>query len=287
LIPRMEYRAFSDPAAAVKFAASQKGRSRYMGGGTDLMVQLRSGKAKAEYLIDVSAANGLSGIKDEGDSIMIGAFTTIEEVRRSSVVAKELVALKEASDLFAAWQVRNLATLGGNLCNASPAADSAPPLLAYGAQLSVRRGDDEVTIPLEKFFLGPGKTVLHDGDLVTRVSIPKPRGGCAFVKLGKRQASILAVVSVAALVSLSGEKVGQVRVFLGSVAPTPVRATHVEAYLYGRIASEENLRAAAKLVSRDIKPIGDVRASAAYREKMAVLLTEKALRTAMERAGGE
>jgi carbon-monoxide dehydrogenase medium subunit len=283
----VEYRAFSDPAAAVKFAASQKGRSRYIGGGTDLMVQLRSGKAKVEYLIDISAANGLSGIKEEGDSITIGAFTTIEEVRRSSVVAKELVALKEASDLFAAWQVRNLATLGGNLCNASPAADSAPPLLAYGAHLSVRRGDGEVTTPLEKFFLGPGKTLLQDGDLVTSVSIPKPRGGCAFVKLGRRQASILAVVSVAALVRLSGERVGQARVFLGSVAPTPVRATHVEAYLYGRIASEENLRAAARLVSRDVSPIADVRASAAYREKMAVVLTEKALRTAVERAGGE
>jgi CO/xanthine dehydrogenase FAD-binding subunit len=283
----VEYKAFSDPTAAIKFAISQKGSSLFMGGGTDLMVQLRSGKAKTEYLIDVSSADGLSGIMDEGDSITIGAFTTIEEMRRSPVVVRELVALKEASDLFAAWQVRNLATLGGNLCNASPAADSAPPLLAYGAKLSVRRGDGEVTIPLEKFFLGPGKTVLRDGDLVTRVSIPKPRGGCAFVKLGKRQASILAVVSVAALVGLSGKKVARVRVFLGSVAPTPVRATHVEAHLYGRITSEENLRAAAKLVSKDIKPIGDVRASAAYRERMAVVLTEKALRIAVERAGGE
>jgi carbon-monoxide dehydrogenase medium subunit len=283
----VEYRAFDYPAAAVKFAASHKGRSRYIGGGTDLMVQLRGGKAKAEYLVDVSAAKGLSGIYDEGNSITIGAFTTIEEVRRSAVVASELVALKEASDLFAAWQVRNLATLGGNLCNASPAADSAPPLLAYGAQLSVRRVDGEVTIPLEKFFLGPGKTVLRDGDLVTRVSIPKPRGGSSFFKLGKRQASMLAVVSVAALVRLYGGKVSQIRVFLGSVAPTPVRAMHVEAYLYGRIASEENLRAAAKVVSEDIKPIGDVRASAAYRGKMAMGLTEKALRTAVERAGGE
>jgi len=286
MIPRVQYVAFRDPSQASHFAKTQAGKSRFIGGGTDIVVQMRSGKTKATYLVDVSDAPGLRGIDEIYGNIRIGAFTTMEEIRRSPSVGRHLPALKEAADVFAAWQVRNLATLGGNLCNASPAADSAPPLLVYDAEVLAMRGDKELQIPIGLFFKGPGQTALQDGDLVTGVRIPKGEGGSAFLKLGRRRASILAVVSAAARIQLSGEKVGTVRVALGSVAPTPVRALHVEAYLFGRKPTEENLSAASTLVLKDIKPISDIRASAQYREKMAVVLTAKVLRTALMRAGG-
>ena len=283
-IPRVQYIAFEDASQGSRYVKSKQGKARFIGGGTDIMIQLRSGKAKAEYLVDVSKAHGLKGIEEADGHVRIGAFTTIEDIRRSPLVDRYFPALKEAADTFAAWQVRNLATLGGNLCNASPAADSVPPLLIYDAQVVVQRGGRELQLPIAQFFKGPGKTDLLNGDLVIGVEIPKSKGGSALVKLGKRQASILAVVSVAAKLQLRGEKIDTARISLGSVAPTPIRSPHAEAYLTGKEPTDENLAAASQLVINDIKPISDVRASAWYRNKMAVTLTEKALRMALSRA---
>jgi CO/xanthine dehydrogenase FAD-binding subunit len=280
MIPRVEYVSFKEAARAVEFMKANSGRAAFLAGGTDLMVRMRSGKVTASCLVDISEAKELAGIEIVDGSVEIGALTTVEEIRRSRVVAKELPALWKASCLFAAWQVRNLATLGGNLCNASPAADLAPPLMIYDTTVVALgpRGNRDISIG--RFFKGPGQTILRPGELVEKVLVPRESGGSAFFKLGRRRASTLAVVSVAARIRTKGGRITDSRVSLGSVAPTPVRAKGVEAFLRGRACSKRTFRDAAALVVRDISPIGDVRASAGYRRSMAVRLTARALESA-------
>lgn len=257
----------------------------YVAGGTDIVVQLRSGKAKKEFLVDISSMPGLRGIS-KGPEVSIGSLTTVEDIFRSPLVAGSFPALYEAARLFAAWQVRDLATLGGNLCNASPAADMAPPLLIYDAVVVASSGDGKRTIPIAEFFVGPGSTSLMQGEMVTEVLLPKPRGGSAFVKLGRRQASILAVESAAARMEVEAGKVMDVRLALGSVAPTPMRALRAENLLKGRKLDYELLKRASEVVKEEVRPISDVRASAEYRREMAAVLSARALVAAAARAGG-
>ncbi len=285
MIPRVRYISTHSAADAVSLMRGRAPKSLFLAGGTDVMVRMRNGKTKADCLVDVSGIRGLAGIRDKKGQFEIGALTTIEEIRRSPVVARELPALWESSNLFAAWQVRNLATLGGNLCNASPAADMVPPLMAYDAVVVAQSTKGERSIPIDQFFEGPGRTTLASGELVRRVEVPKPLGKSVFLKLGKRRASALAIVSVAARLKVEDGRITESRVALGSVAPTPIRAGKVETFLKGKPATEMTFEQASKRVLRDIRPISDIRASAAYRQDMAVYLTAKALKTAALEGG--
>jgi CO/xanthine dehydrogenase FAD-binding subunit len=277
MIPRVQYVSFDDANRAVRFMKVNSGRAAFLAGGTDIMVRMRSGKMNTACLVDISNARGLAGIAASDGSVEIGALTTVEEIRRSSVVAKELPALWKASDVFAAWQVRNLATLGGNLCNASPAADLAPPLMVYDATVVALGPGGARNIPIDRFFRGPGQTVLRPGELVEKVVVSREAGGSAFLKLGRRRASTLAVVSVAARIRAKGGRITESRVALGSVAPTPVRARSVERFLEGKPCAKSTFSQAAAIVTEEISPISDVRASAYYRRSMAIHLTAQAL----------
>lgn len=281
----VQYVSFDQLAPALDYVKDRTERFRFIAGGTDLVVQMRSGKTTAESLVDISRVGELRGIHEAKDCVIIGALSTIEDIRRSPLVERRFPALKEAADVFAAWQVRNLATLGGNVCNASPAADTALPLLVYRAKLIAFLGIHQREIPIEGFFRGPGKTCLEAGELVGQIILPmEASGGSAFLKLGKRQASILAVVNVAAYVGTKGGVVTEARLALGSVAPTPVRASKAEEFLVGKPAVDKNFTQAAALVDEDIKPITDVRAGAKYRVRMAKTLAFRALRLASARA---
>jgi len=285
LIPRFKLIPFADVGQAASYMGQHFRSASYIAGGTDVVVQLRNGKLRKEYLVDISSIPGLRGIR-EGRGTSLGSLTTIQQIVESTLIARRFPALREAARLFAAWQVRNLATLGGNLCNASPAADMAPPLLVYDASVVAASAEGSRRIPISEFFVGPGVTSLKRGELVKEVVLPSPRGGSAFVKLGRRQASILAVASAAARLELRGGRIREARLALGSVAPTPLRARRAEDLLKGQKLDVELLRLASQEVRDEVRPISDVRASADYRKEMAAVLSLRALMKAAGRSGG-
>ena len=282
----LEYRRFSSLEDALRFL-SERPDAKIVAGGTDLVVQMRMGKLKPSTVADIRGIRELRGIRESDEGLEIGALTTIEEIRESSLVERLAPPLWEAAQEFATWQIRNMGTLGGNLCNASPAADTAPPLMVLGARVRTARLGGGRTIPIEEFFRGPGETILEKGELLTHVHIPRPGDseGHAFQRLGRRVAHILSIVSAAAAVGVEDGRIGWVRVALGSVAPTPVRARTVERELTGKTPSRDLIKSASEKVLNDIKPISDVRASAEYRRAMSVVLVRRVLEKALRRAG--
>ncbi len=259
---------------------------KVIAGGTDLVMDLRIGRYKPRNIVDISNIRELDYIVDEGDKIRIGALTRLQEILESPIVKTKAPVLAEAIYQMASWQIRNIATIGGNLCNASPAADTAPPLMVLEAQLKLASKTGTRTVPITEFFLGPRKTVLKKNELLTEIIIPYEKDvGTSMIKLGRRNSFTLSVVAVAALVKVEDNKFKDVRVALNSVAPTPVRAKSVEKSLIGKEVTLENIEEAAKLVVNDISPISDVRASAEYRKEMSIILTRDSLIKSLERIG--
>ena len=259
---------------------------KVIAGGTDLVMDLRIGRYKPRNIVDISNIRELDYIVDEGDKIRIGALTKLQEILESPIVKTKAPVLAEAIYQMASWQIRNIATIGGNLCNASPAADTAPPLMVLEAQLKLASKTGTRTVPITEFFLGPRKTVLKKNELLTEIIIPYEKDvGTSMIKLGRRNSFTLSVVAVAALVKVEDNKFKDVRVALNSVAPTPVRAKSVEKSLIDKEVTLENIEEAAKLVVNDISPISDVRASAEYRKEMSIILTRDSLIKSLERIG--
>jgi carbon-monoxide dehydrogenase medium subunit len=254
--------------------------ARPLAGGTDLVVQLRDGRKSAEALVDLSHL-GLSGIRERDGGIEIGACTPMAEIAGHSVVKAHFPALAEAAGLVGAWLIQNRATLGGNLANASPAADTVPPLMVEEAQVTVTGRAGRRTIAVDELFLGPGSTTLAADELIVSVFLPPPPAGRVverFAKVGPRREQIIAMVSLAgrAVVAADGT-LGAVRLALGAVAPTPVRARRAEAYLAGRRPDPATVREAVRLLELDIVPIDDVRAPASYRRIATAVLLDRFL----------
>ena len=253
-------------------------------GGTDLSPQTESGARQYKAtLLNIRRIEGLGGIDAQGDEIRIGATTTVSEIRRSAALAELAPVLVEAAEHFASEQIRNAASVGGNLCNASPAGDMSPPLLVLGAsvELACWRNDAVHTrrVPLERFFLGPGKTVRLPQELLTAVVFERPAAGFVgrFRKAGPRPALEISTVSVALGARFADGRLRDVRVAMGSVAPTPLRARHVEAALEGQPLNAATLAAAVEAAAEDAKPIDDVRASAWYRGHLVRVFVEEVL----------
>jgi carbon-monoxide dehydrogenase medium subunit len=264
-------RARSEVEAAWLMSEGKPG-TRLIAGGTDLMLQMRRGKLQASSLVDLRRS-GMDQIVESDDAIAIGSTASIASIAHHAGVRHHFPDLHRAAATLASLQIRNLGTLGGNIGNASPAADLVPSLLVHEAQVRVRCGDAVRVIAACEFFTGPGQTVLSAQDLITEVRLPKPRRGevvhSQFHKLGFRGAQIIAVVNLAARVSLRGRTVEGVRLALGSVAPTAVRARRAEELLRGQRLTRDLIHAAADAVQDDIHPIDDLRAPAAYRRRVA------------------
>ncbi|TRZ50448.1 xanthine dehydrogenase family protein subunit M [bacterium] len=258
----------------------QHGReAKVIAGGTDLIPQMRAGQQSPKMLIDPHRLP-LAGISQANGGIRLGAHFTHTQALTSLLLQREYPALVGACRQIGGPPVRNRGTLAGNLANASPAADSAPPLLAYDAQIVAARLDGERVIPLDEFFLDPGQTRLAGDEFIREIRIPKmpPRTTAVFLKLGKRQAMAIAVASVALRLSLDeAGHVTQARIALGSVAPTPMRAFQAEAILQSNPLNEETLRLAAQAARQAASPISDLRASAGYRGQMVAVLVRRAL----------
>ncbi len=264
--------------------AMADGDATVLCGGTDLAPQTEAGTRQYEStLLNIRRVEGLGGIKAVGDEIRIGATTTVSDIRRNALLAEVAPALVQAAECFASEQIRNAASVGGNVCNASPAGDTIPPLLVLGASVELACWRDGAAqtrrVPLEEFFVRPGKTVKRPEELLTAVVFPRP--GKDFVsrfrKSGPRPALEISTVSVAVGARVANGKLANVRVAMGSVAPTPLRARHVEAALEGRPLDAATIAAAVAAASEDAKPIDDVRASAWYRGHLVRVFVEEVL----------
>jgi CO/xanthine dehydrogenase FAD-binding subunit len=265
---------------ALRWFADQP-HARPIAGGTDLVVQMRAGRRRIDTLLELGAL-GLAGVRELGGGIEIGACTAMEAIGNDPRVRAVCPALAEAALLVGAWPIQCRATLGGNLANASPAADTAPPLLAADARVLVASVRGEREVPVTELFVGPGATSLEAGELIVAVRVPaweRPRGSAVdrFVKVGPRREQIISVVSLAVRIALAGGVIADVRLALGSVAPRPLRARAAEQFLLGKPPSAAVRQQAAEVIQQDIAPIDDVRAPASYRRLATAVLLDRAL----------
>jgi len=262
-----------------------KGDAKIIAGGTDLIPLMRDRLVTPKRVIDINKLSELEFIKETDEGIDIGALTRLRAIETSPLVRERIPLLAEAAEQVASIQVRNVATIAGNLVNASPAADMAPSLLVHEARVRTRRTEGKREITLSKFFAGVKETVLEKDELVTNIFVPKMLAdtGGAFLKVGKRSALIISTASAASAITLIHGK-SKVRVALGSVAPTPVRARKTEDFLESHEISEKTMKEAADLVTNDISPITDHRSTAEYRKEVSKVLTKRALTKAFEMA---
>jgi carbon-monoxide dehydrogenase medium subunit len=254
-------------------------------GATDIIPRLRRTKLPIDVVVDISRLEELDFIQQRDQEIQIGALTTHADLAGSRLLQANTSSLVEAALSIGCPQTRNRGTLGGNIANASPAADTLPPLLTYDAFVHVGAADGQRAVPLGNFLLGPGKTDLSANELIEFVSFQAiPNYTTAFVKLGKRNGMSISIASAAVAFTLDeAGKIRDARVALGSVAPTAVRSPHAEEVLNGKLPETSTFNAAGKAVVKDIAPIDDVRASASYRRTAASALIVQALNLAAGR----
>ena len=263
---------------------------RFLAGGTDLVPGISMEKDQIPYekkppmrILYLGGLSGLDKVKNEGDTVTIGALCTLASLLEDGTVKEKLPALREAITVMAGMSVRNTATIGGNIMNASPAADSVPVLLALEAEFTLRSAAGERKIAASEFFTGPGKTAAKPGEALISISVKPGRGGTAFRKLGRRKAETLSVVNAAAYVEVENGAFSKVRIAVGSAAPTVVRCHEVEQALMGKKTDEKRVQEAAALVDKSISPIDDIRSSAWYRNKVAPTMVARAVLAAISR----
>lgn len=256
-----------------------------LAGGTDLLVEIKEHLRWPRHVVNLKKVPGLAALEyDDRTGLRFGALVTAREIEVAPVVLAKYPGLAQAARELGSIQVRHRATIVGNICRASPSADTLPPLIADGATVGIYGPAGERTVALEAFFTGPGKTVLAPGELVTAVVVPPPppRTGKHYLKHGRRKAMELATVGVGVSLTLDGGACREIRIALGAVAPTPIRARQAEDALRGRTLDGAAIEAAARIAMGECRPISNVRGSAGYRREMVGVLTRRAIERAME-----
>ena len=253
-------------------------------GGTDIMVAMRNGVSVPDHIVDLNEISELDYVKEENGVIMIGATATHAQVANSPIAAK-IPSLIDAVSRIGSPQIRNRGTITGNICNASPAADSAPPLLVHMAEVEIQSPDGKRSIPIADLFAGPKINSLKPGELLTEIRIPVPPEGSAssFKRIGRRKAFTLSVVSSAAYIQMEDTTCTDAKVAFGSVAITPIRVPEAESLLRGSKLDEETVKTASNAVYEAVKPITDVRGTADYRKDMCPVLMRRAIEQCLER----
>jgi carbon-monoxide dehydrogenase medium subunit len=269
----------------------QHGESaRPLAGGTDLVVQMKENATKfapPSHIVNLLRVPELTGIDfSETEGLRIGSGASMMEVSESPIIRERYAAIAEGAALVGSYQTMNMATVGGNLCNAAPSADIAPPLLAFESEAVIVGPSGRRSLPLDEFFLGPGKTALASGELLAEVRVPAPPActGSAYARHTPRKQMDIAVVGIATVLTLAGERIERARVALGAVAPTPVRARQAEAALEGQTTSAAAFARAAEAATDECSPISDVRGSAEFRRHIVRVMAERMLRQTAERA---
>ncbi len=278
----LEPRSVQEASAALK---AFPGAASFLAGGTDLLVEIKEHLRPVSCVINLKRITGMDSLRfDAVDGLRFGALTTALAIELDRDVGQHYPGLQQAARDLGSIQVRNRATIAGNICRASPSADSPPPLIADGALLTIGDGVTEREMLLEDFYTGPGKSVLGRGELVLSVHVPPPppRTGKVDLKHGRRKAMELATVGVGIALSLDAAgRCASVRIALGAVAPTPIRAREAEQVLQGQIINPALIATAACEAAQRCQPISNVRASATYRREMVEVLCRRALTSAL------
>ncbi len=265
--------------------------AQLLAGGTDLFVKMKQRRLISRVLINIKRIPALDQIHyDADEGLTIGALTTIQAIRDSDVISKKFRVLSQAAGVLGTPQIRNLGTLGGNLANASPSAEFAPPLLALNASLRCVGPQGERLVPINDFFVGPGKSVLNNGELITEVRVPNPapQAQAIYLKHSLRMMDV-SMAGAAAFVLLEGDVCRDVRIALGAVAPTPIRAGMAETALSGKTLrgnpkDREVLEEIGRIASSESRPIDDLRGFASYRRKIVGMLVRQGLEQVIARA---
>lgn len=259
-------------------------KARVLAGGTDLLPKMKNELIAPLALVSLKEIKGLNGIASVQDrGLIIGAMSTPNEIANSIVLRERYRSVSEAAQSMANNQVRNRATIGGNLVSAVPSADLPPILIALDASVTLVGPQETRTMPVEKFFVGPRCSVIASDEILTEIVIPdQATKGSAYLKFGLRRSGALAVVGVAASVIERGKCIEGVRIVLGAVAPTPIRAFEAERLLIGNSVTEALLEEVGKTAAKECSPISDIRGSADYRRDMVRVFTKRALRKALK-----
>jgi carbon-monoxide dehydrogenase medium subunit len=271
-LPKFEYFRPESFEEAVKILRKHEGQIRPLAGGTDLFIAMKEKGAAWENVLDLKGIPDSDFIREADGGIEIGALATIRSVETSPLIKEKIPLLAGAAGTIGSVQIRNKATLGGNLCNAAPSADMAPGLLCLGAMVEIMEDSGASRIALEDFFVGPGKTILRGSALLKKIIVPfgPPNSAGIYYKESPRRAMDLAVAGVSCLLTFDSakKKCLDCRIALGAVAPTPMRAKKAELLLMGREVTEKEIAAAAEMASQEARPISDVRGSAEFRREM-------------------
>src|SRR5437879_5972598 len=284
----IQYQSAKSVKEAVKFMLAAKGKGYILAGGTDLLVQMKSGVRTPGVIIEVKKVSEMTAIVEKNGSFTIGAATSAAVIGEHKKLKKTWPGVVEAINLIGSTQVQGRASAGGNLCNASPAADSVPALVAAGCTVTVQGSKGKRTVPVEKFCAGPGKTTLKPGEIVVSLTLPaRPKNSSdAYLRLIPRTEMDIAVVGVGVSLSMKGDTVAAARVGLGAVAPTVLLVEKAAKALAGCKLDCKALDAAAAACSAACKPIDDKRGTIHYRTKIAGVLLKRAAMIARDRING-
>lgn len=286
-VPRFDYSAPTTVDQAVNLLVKGGRDTRIMAGGTDLLVRIRHRMVFPRRIVSLKQITGLNTIAfDAKRGLTIGATALLADVAAHPKVRRYYPTVAQAAGSTANVQVRNMGTVVGNLCNASPSADNAPTLMAMGATVEIAGPEGSRTIALDRFFKGPGVTALEAGELVTAIRVPRPPAGTgtAYHSLSQRGKLDCSAVGVGTMIILDGERCTDARLVVGACAPVPMRTEKAERMLVGKRMTDTLIRQAAQTASEETSPITDVRASAPYRWKMVTVLTIRALTDARKMA---
>ena len=269
----------------LKILKQEKSKACIVAGCSNVLPYIKDKKLPAKLLLDISGIEELNYIKENEGEVYIGAGTTISDLINSKVIREECSVLHQAAEDFADPIVRNSATIGGNLADASPAADVAPPLLVLNAVLEIESINGKREVPLKDFFIGPRKTVLREDEMISSIKIKNSflnKNGC-FIKLGLRQAMAISVATIAMILEVEKNKVKNVRIAMGSIAPIPLRLLKTEEFLINKEVDDDLIEKAIPKVREEVNPIGDVRASAEYRRYVSGILFKRAFNQLTEK----
>jgi len=288
LLPEFQYHEPSTVKEACEVMAELSDRARPLAGGTDLLVKMKRKILVPRHLVSLAKLEELKNLKISNGVFEIGSLVSVARIAESEEVKNTFPALCQGALNLGSPLIRNLATVGGNIVSARPAADLPPPLMAFGGKVVLTNGKRERKVALEDFFKGPGETVMESGELLTQihVNMPSAHSGAAYIKLGTRRALEISIVNVASFITLNGPNgvVKSARIVMGAVGPKPLRAVSAEDLLVGKRPSEDLFEEAGKTAAGDSMPIDDFRGSAEYRYTMVSVLTRRTLKAAYDKA---
>ncbi len=286
---KFDFVAPRSPEDAVAQLQERGPGGKLLAGGTDLLLQVKARVTRPAYVVDLGHLGELAELSDRpGEGIWIGSMVRLRALQLSALARQRCGVVVDGAQLVGSIQIRNLATVGGNLCNAAPSADVAPPLVAAGARAEILGPAGQRSVPLEEFFLGPRRTVLGPADLLLGVMVPEPRlpTGGHYLRHTPRKEMDIAVVGVGSVVTVENGRCVDARIALGAVAPTPIRAARAEALLRGERLTQALIDRAAQAAAEEARPITDVRGPAEFRRHLVSVLTSRTLSVAWSNATG-